>query len=116
MQAALDRNPTRGYLGTSAHIGTRGVMVIQYWASADDLYNFAHDTSTIHPAAWNAWFDRERANPRATGIWHETYVVPAGGIETVYDDMPLMGLADATGVIEVTPRSTTARQRLAGNR
>ena len=46
------------------------------------------------------------------GIWHETFIVPAGSYETVYDDMPAYGLAAATGVVPVDRRGDTAAQRL----
>jgi len=46
------------------------------------------------------------------GIWHETFIVPAGSYETVYDDMPAYGLAAATGVVPVGRRGDTAAQRL----
>lgn len=45
------------------------------------------------------------------GIWHETFIVPAGSYETVYD-MPAYGLAAATGVVPVDRRGDTAAQRL----
>jgi len=46
------------------------------------------------------------------GIWHETFIVPAGSYETVYDDMPAFGLAGATGVVPVGRPGDTAAQRL----
>lgn len=116
MLAELRRNPAQGFLGGSTQLGANGVMMIQYWSSVDDLYGYASDRSGTHPSVWKAYFGRARQDPRAAGIWHETYVIPAGGTETVYDDMPLMGLAAATRAVRVTPRGNTARQRLAGGR
>jgi hypothetical protein len=49
----------------------------------------------------------------AGGIWHETFLVPAGGFEAVYQNMPVMGLQKAGRPVTVTEARTTARQRLA---
>jgi hypothetical protein len=46
------------------------------------------------------------------GIWHETYVVPAGSYECIYSDMPAFGLGAATGVIPVSQRGERAAERL----
>lgn len=116
MLRELRQDPARGFLGGSLQLGTNGVLTVQYWRSVDDLYHYASDRSGNHPATWKAFFDRDGKDPGSTGIWHETYVIPAGGTESVYDNMPLMGLAEATKAVRVTPRSNTARQRLAGER
>jgi hypothetical protein len=50
---------------------------------------------------------------RHVGVWHETYVVPAGSYEAIYVDMPAFGLAAATGVIPVGRRGESAEARLA---
>ncbi len=115
MMKALEEKP-QGYLGGYLAWTRNGIMYVQYWNSVKELYSFASDSSTIHPKTWRGYFDRAKAAPGATGIWHETFVVQPGGTESVYDDMPLMGLAAATESIEVTPRGDTARQRLAGHR
>jgi hypothetical protein len=48
----------------------------------------------------------------AVGIWHETYVVPAGNTETIYGNMPLLGLGHVQGVVPVGKRGDTAAERL----
>jgi Domain of unknown function (DUF4188) len=48
----------------------------------------------------------------AVGIWHETYVVPAGNTETIYGNMPLFGLGQVKGIEPVGKRTDTAAQRL----
>ncbi|WP_422125626.1 monooxygenase family protein [Streptomyces caatingaensis] len=55
-----------------------------------------------------------RSSGGAVGIWHETYVVPAGAYESVYVDMPPAGLAEVRGVEPVGRRGERAAQRLAG--
>ncbi|MEV7185015.1 DUF4188 domain-containing protein [Kitasatospora sp. NPDC093102] len=47
------------------------------------------------------------------GLWHETYIVPPGGYESIYFDMPPFGLAAATGQLSVEERGRHAAQRLA---
>ncbi|MGW3239088.1 monooxygenase family protein [Streptomyces olivaceus] len=46
------------------------------------------------------------------GIWHETYVVPAGSYESIYIDIPPAGLGEAWGVEPVSRRGERAAQRL----
>jgi hypothetical protein len=48
----------------------------------------------------------------AVGIWHETFVVPAGAHESVYVDMPAQGLPAALGVRRVDARRNSTRERL----
>jgi hypothetical protein len=43
------------------------------------------------------------------GIWHETYLVPAGRYEAIYGNMPRMGLATAAGRIAVVRRAVPLR-------
>jgi hypothetical protein len=46
------------------------------------------------------------------GIWHETYVVPARNSETIYTNMPLLGLGQVSRVAPVNTRGGTAAERL----
>ena len=55
---------------------------------------------------------RARRVPGAVGVWHETYQVARA--ESVYVDLPLQGLAAATGARPVTGRLDRAAARLAG--
>ena len=48
------------------------------------------------------------------GIWHETFLVPAGAYEAVYSGMPLMGLAKASRRADMTAATESARARLTG--
>ncbi len=113
MMKALKMTP-QGFLGGYLAVSTNGIMYVQYWNSVDELLEFASDDANIHPRTWREYFERDRHDRGATGIWHETFVVPQGGTESVYDHMPLMGLAAATTAVEVNRRSNTARQRLDG--
>ena len=65
-----------------------------------------------HRPAWTAFNRRARRVPGAVGVWHETYQVARA--ESVYVDLPVQGLAAATGARQVTSRLDRAAARLAG--
>ena len=46
------------------------------------------------------------------GIWHETYLIRAGEYENIYSGMPLMGLAKAAQLADVSADTDAARGRL----
>ena len=46
------------------------------------------------------------------GIWHETYLIRAGEDESIYSGMPLMGLAKAAQLADVSGAAEAARGRL----
>lgn len=89
-----------------------GPMVVQYWRSVDDLGNYASDPDQRH-LAMTRWFNREVGFDGDVGIWHETYVVRDGDHESVYGNMPLVGLAAATDQVDLGRRSvwTSFRRR-----
>jgi hypothetical protein len=103
----------RGLLGVHSYWAGRTLLTIQYWRSAEELGAYARDASLSHAPAWGA-FNRDSAASGDVGIFHETYVVPADRIESVYGNMPEFGLAAAVGSIERGARAarTTAHQRL----
>nr|WP_272922580.1 DUF4188 domain-containing protein [Streptomyces sp. SID5785] len=89
-------------LGLLHHVlGTanpRTYFVIQYWESKDKLLTYAALPDKRHRPWW-ARINRYARNSRGhVGIWHETYVVPPGGYESIYGDMPPYGLGLAHGV------------------
>jgi hypothetical protein len=113
MVAELSRDASRGFLGARTTVGAGGPLLVQYWRSADDLQAYAADPEGLHRPAWTAFHRRARTARGAVGIWHETYVVPAGAHETIYADMPPTGLAAAVGSVPVGRGTERARQRLA---
>ena len=112
MLAEISREQERGMLRQSTALGRHGPEVTTYWRSLPDLLAYAHDSDGEHRPAWRAFNAAARRSPGAVGIWHETYVVPAGAHESVYSDMPLTGLAAATSAVPVTRRTDRADQRL----
>lgn len=67
----------------------------------------------FHRKAWVVINRKERKSRQHVGLWHETYVVPEGGYESVYADMPPFGLAAATGVLPIAARGRRGADRLA---
>lgn len=101
-----------GFLGASTLMGGRGPWVVQYWRSIDHLYAYARAADQAHLPAWRSFNKAARKHPGAVGIWHETYAVPAGGVETFYGNGARVGLGAATGTVEATRRGRGARERL----
>ncbi|MGP5673547.1 DUF4188 domain-containing protein [Brachybacterium alimentarium] len=101
-----------GFLGAETLLGAKGPWVVQYWKSVEHLYTYARRGSSEHLPAWKAFNASARKHPGAVGIWHETYAVPASGIETFYGNGADLGLARAIGSAPLASRGRTARQRL----
>ncbi|MEU4288308.1 DUF4188 domain-containing protein [Kribbella sp. NPDC026596] len=111
MLRQLSKDPASGLLGFRTLPTWRGVTMIQYWESIEKLQAFANDDDRTHRPAWVDYF-RKSYKGGAVGIWHETYVVPAGSVETIYGNMPLFGLGKVAGVEPVNKRGETAAERL----
>jgi hypothetical protein len=111
MLAKLMRHPELGLLGYRMMIGWRGPVIVQHWRSAEHLMAFAHDKDDPHLDAWRR-FNRRVGSNGDVGIWHETYLVPAGGYEAIYNNMPRVGLAAAGEHVPVARRGESARARL----
>jgi hypothetical protein len=111
MLRQLMKDKESGLLGFRTLPTWRGITLIQYWESVEKLQAFANDTGRTHRPAWVEYF-RNSFKSGAVGIWHETYVVPAGNTETIYGNMPLLGLGKVSGVEPVGKRGDTAAQRL----
>jgi len=110
MLTELSRDPGSGLLGYRLTMGAGGPVLVQYWASHEQLYAYASDAGAAHRPAWVAFNRRARSVPGAVGIWHETFVVERA--ESIYVDMPVAGLAGATSSVPVGPRHDRARDRL----
>jgi hypothetical protein len=111
MLRELQQHPELGLLGVQQFVGGRTTMLVQYWRSFEDLERFARDGEQTHLPAWRA-FNRRVGTSGDVGIFHETFVVPAGGSESLYNNMPLFGLARATARIEVGRKGQAAGYRM----
>lgn len=101
-----------GFLGSEYLLSRRGPWVFQLWRSTEQLYAYARAQDHAHLPAWRAFNAAARRSPGAVEIWHETYSVPADGIETLYGNGALEGLGRLTGAVPVERRGISARERL----
>jgi hypothetical protein len=92
MLRELQGRPDSGLLGASQGFLSTGPIVIQYWRSFEQLERYARDPDAEHLPAWRRFNQLVRGSGDV-GIWHETYRVRAGEYETIYGNMPRVGLA-----------------------
>ncbi|GBF78165.1 hypothetical protein PA598K_06775 [Paenibacillus sp. 598K] len=109
----LYKDPDLGLLHASFHLSWRGVTLVQYWRSMEQLEHYARHGQR-HLKAWRSFHQKLDANP-AVGVFHESYLVPEGNYECVYNHMPVTGLAKAGHHMPVGARTDSARQRLEAN-
>ena len=111
MLRELEQRPESGFLGAGQYVGSpRRPTLIQYWRSFEHLESFARSKDANH---WPAWveFNKRVGSSGDVGIWHETYLVPAGGYECVYNNMPPIGLGAVTELVPAAGRKATAASR-----
>ena len=111
MIAELKRDPAVGFLHAEFFLYWRGVAVVQYWRSFDQLHAYAHARNANHLPAW-AEFNRRVGVDGSVGIWHETYSVARGHFECIYANMPRFGMAAASQHLPVTGRLDSASLRI----
>ena len=111
MLAELKRHPESGLLHFEVFFYWRGVGVLQYWRSFEQLHAYAHARDSKHLPAW-AEFNRRIGGDGSVGIWHETYTVAPGQYECIYGNMPRFALAGAARHVAVTGVLDSARSRI----
>jgi hypothetical protein len=111
MLRELERNADSGFLGAEQYFGSpRRPMLVQYWRSFEHLETYARSRDAAHWPAWVA-FNKRIGSDGDVGIWHETYLVPAGRYDCVYNNMPPIGLGTATSLVPAAGRRATAAGR-----
>ena len=115
MLETLYAHPEKGFLGGELFLrfGPLTTLLMSYWRDFETLERFARDPADPHLPAWRA-FNQAVGGDGSVGIWHETYLVPEGGYECVYGNMPVFGLAAASQHVPASGRRETARRRLGG--
>lgn len=114
MIAELSQRPESGFLGAEPMLrNPRTIAVLQYWRDFDSLEAYARDRERLHWPAWTA-FNKAVGSSGTVGIFHETYVVPAGQHETIYANMPPFGLGKIAGVRAAEGSRREARSRMSG--
>ncbi|MFI6943579.1 DUF4188 domain-containing protein [Streptomyces sp. NPDC050418] len=113
MLRELAQDKESGLLGYRLMLGgPRLFTVVQYWETKEKLLAYAMDADKEHRPAWTAYNRSARNAGGVVGIWHETYVVPAGRYENIYVNMPEFGLGAAHGTQPVARRGDRAADRL----
>lgn len=107
----LETDPESGLLGYDTKVGIRNHEVVQYWRSFEKLRKYALDMDARHAPAMK-WTNQQMRESDAFGIWHETYLVQDGAYETVYHNVPPIGLGKAGTRSPATERRRTAAGRL----
>nr|WP_321986879.1 DUF4188 domain-containing protein [uncultured Lichenicoccus sp.] len=113
MLRELAAHPELGMLGVRQAFNLRDLSSVQYWRSAAHLQAFAGSSANAHLPAWQA-FHRSIGTNGDVGIWHETYVVSAGNLESIYLNMPRFGLGLVGRLLPASGKRATAARRLAG--
>jgi hypothetical protein len=112
MLQELYTHPEIGFLGAESVLTFPTTRMVQYWRSFEDLAVYAGDRNATHLPAWRE-FNRRIGSGGDVGIWHETYRIPAGNYEAIYNNMPPFGLGKAFPLIPATGRRESARARIA---
>lgn len=107
-----EADPSIGLLSSRPSFGLRNIGVLQHWRSVEDLNAYAHQANGKHLAAWKR-FNARIGTGGDVGIWHETYVVPAGRMESVFVNMPRYGLGWAGRLFPAKGSRASAKKRLA---
>lgn len=110
MLRELRARPESGYLGGTLLPS----LSVQYWESSEKLLAYASDRTGEHFPAWAEFYRRIGTNGDV-GIWHETYVVPAGAYESMYVNMPPTGLGRYVPLVPARGHLSRARTRLKGD-
>ncbi|MGG3744699.1 DUF4188 domain-containing protein [Paenibacillus chibensis] len=106
----LYMNPDLGFKEGHMHFSLRRTCIVQYWDSFEQLEHYARKGQK-HLKAWRD-FNRKIGTDGTVGIFHETFIIPNGNSESVYNNMPVFGLAKATSHVPATGRRETASRRL----
>jgi hypothetical protein len=110
MLRELTARPELGLLDFSVFRSGRTFLVVQYWRDFAALDAFARAADQPHLPAWRA-YNRAARTSDAVGVFHETFTVGTDW-ETVYVNMPVMGLARATRHAPVARRGQSAAHRI----
>jgi len=111
MLAELQRDPALGLLESRIALEWPVISMTQYWNSFEQLEHYAAASNNEHLPAWKRFNTLGRAG-HGTGVWHETYRIPARSYEAIYVNMPRFGLAKALDHHQVGAGEHRARQRM----
>ena len=107
----LERRPESGFLGAKVRgkpAATDGGPVLALLRAARGLRAQQGRRATGRPGSSSTSASGSSGD---VGIWHETYLVPAGGFDSVYNNMPPVGLGAVTELVPAAGRRATAAGR-----
>ena len=107
----LKQHPEMGFLGAEITLNFPTTFMIQYWRSFEDLAVYAGNKDAVHLPAWRK-FNRQVGSNGDVGIWHETYSIPAGHYEAIYNNMPEFGLGKILPLVPAIGQRESARARI----
>ncbi len=90
-------------------VGPGHFVVLQYWSSFEALEAWSHRPP--HSEWWKGAVERMRTKSDF-GIYHETYLIPRNGLESIYLNAPPVGLSAFGPTAPAVGRMTTSRDRL----
>lgn len=76
-----------------ATAGGNALVTISYWKDIEHLHAFAQGPT--HRLGWDWWAAHNKAHPHI-GIMHETYAVPKGSWENIYQNCHPIGMGELT--------------------
>ena len=111
MLKELNEHPEMGFLGAETTLNFPTTLMVQYWRSFEDLAVYAGNRNAVHLPAWRE-FNRQVGSNGDVGIWHETYRIPVGNYEAVYNNMPAFGLGRVFPLVPAIGQRESARARM----
>jgi hypothetical protein len=103
----LEADPSLGMLSARAGLFYGGPAYVQFWRSFEQLEAYARNPDNEHLPAWRD-FNRRVYDNGDVGIWHETFRVQDGAYESIYGNMPRVGLAEVGEHAPLGSTSTAA--------
>ena len=110
MLKELYQNPELGFISQESWFGRTTIMV-QYWKSFEQLEEYAKNKTLSHLPAWIE-FNKKIGSDGDVGIWHETYRCQKGQYESIYNNMPVFGLAKVGDHVSAKGKLKEAKGRM----
>lgn len=107
----LQRHPQAGLFGWYPAWMYGGAAIVQHWRSFEDLDAFARQAAAPHLPAWKR-FNKAIGGNGDVGVWHETIRVRRGDSESIYVNMPEVGIAAIGDHLPVGSTRQTSPQRM----
>jgi hypothetical protein len=108
----LEQHPQAGLLHYEQALRSPlSPMVVQYWNSFEELERFARSPDAPHLEVWKR-FNSTVRDSGDVGIWHETYRVARGASESIFGNMPAIGMGVAGELLPIGSTAATAAKRI----